>query len=93
MFVLAAHTGARRSEIMRSEVTDFDLTASSVQLRELKRTRGKRTRGKRTMRRVPLTGRLQRTMRDWLAGVKGRSTFSVEGEPLDFARALMRHSW
>ena len=77
MFVLAAHTGARRNEIMRSEVTDFDLTASSVQLRELKRTRGKRT-----MRRVPLTGRLQRTMRDWLAGVKGRSTFSVEGEPL-----------
>ena len=82
MFVLAAHTGARRNEIMRSEVTDFDLTASSVQLRELKRTRGKRT-----MRRVPLTGRLQRAMRGWRVGVKGRSTFSVEGEPLDVEEA------
>ena len=82
MFVLAAHTGARRSEIMRSEVTDFDFTANSVQLRELKRSRGKRT-----MRRVPLTGRLQRAMRGWLAGVKGRSTFSIEGEPLDVEEA------
>lgn len=42
MFVLAAHTGARRSEILRSEVTDFDLTADSIRLRELKRARGNR---------------------------------------------------
>lgn len=51
MLVLAAHTGARRSEVLRTEVADFDLTANTVRLRELKRSRGKRT-----MRSVPLTG-------------------------------------
>ena len=30
MFVLAAHTGARRSELLRSQVSDFNLTSNTV---------------------------------------------------------------
>ena len=77
MLVLAAHTGARRSEILRCEVSDFDLTAKTVRLRELKRAKGKRT-----MRAVPLSGRLQRVMQLWLSQVKGRFAFSADGRPL-----------
>lgn len=77
MFVLAAHTGARRSEILRSEASDFDMTANTVRLRELKRSHGKRT-----TRTVPLSGRLQRVMRSWLDVVQSRETFSLNGHPL-----------
>ena len=82
MFVLAAHTGARRSEILRSEVADFDLTANTVRLRELKRARGKRT-----IRAVPLSGRMRRVISPWLDGVKGRYTFSFVGQPLTVGEA------
>lgn len=37
MFVFAAHTGARRSEILRSKVADFDFDANVVIVRERKR--------------------------------------------------------
>ena len=77
MLVLAAHSGARRSEVLRSEVADFDLDANTVRLRELKRSRGKRT-----MRTVPLSGRLHRVMQSWLHCAKGRHTFSIDGQPL-----------
>ena len=37
MFVFAAYTGARRSEILRSEIEDFDFEAKQITLRERKR--------------------------------------------------------
>lgn len=77
MFVLAAHTGARRSEVLRAEISDIDLTANTIRLRELKRSRGKRT-----TRSVPLSGRLQRVMRDWLTIAHGTYAFSVDGHAL-----------
>ncbi len=77
MVALAAHTGARRSEILRSEVSDFDLSANTVRLRELKRSRGTRT-----MRTVPLSARLKKVIEIWLATVQGRHTFNVDGIPL-----------
>lgn len=77
MLVLAAHTGARRSEILRSEVADFDFSANIVRLRELKRARGKST-----MRTVPLSGRLQRVMRASIDANSSRTTFAVDGRPL-----------
>lgn len=61
MLVIAAHTGARRSEIVRSEVADFDLQAKTVRLRELKKARGKRT-----TRIVPMSKRLCDVMESWL---------------------------
>jgi integrase len=36
MFVLAAHTGAPRSELMRSRVEDFDFDSKTVVIREKK---------------------------------------------------------
>jgi integrase len=61
MFVFAAHTGARRSEILRARIDDVDFTAGTVLIRERKRAKGKRTH-----RRVPLSPTLERVLRDWL---------------------------
>ena len=74
MLALAAHTGARRSEILRCEVSDFDFTSNCVRLRELKRARGKRT-----LRSVPLSGRLRTVMQSWLKNVTGNVAFGIEG--------------
>ena len=51
MFVFAAHTGARRSEILRSRLEDVDLDSKVVTIREKKRVHGKSS-----VRRVPLSG-------------------------------------
>jgi integrase len=57
----AAHTGARRSELLRAVVADVDLDANTVVIREKKRVRGVRT-----TRRVPLTPFLKGVLDDWL---------------------------
>lgn len=82
MFVIAAHTGARRSEILRSQAADFDLHARTIRLRELKKARGKRT-----MRIVPMSDRLFEVTRSWLANTKGRFTFMENAERLSVGRA------
>jgi len=66
MFAFAAHTGARRSEIMRSRVADFDFDAGTVLIRERKRVKGKRT-----TRRVPLCPFLARVMDEWFGAHPG----------------------
>ena len=63
MITFAAHTGARRSEIRRSLVTDFDFTARTVMIREKKKDSAKVE----TYRTVPMTPRLEQVMRDWFA--------------------------
>jgi integrase len=63
MFVFAAHTGARRSEVRRSLITDFDFTAKTVLIREKKKDSSKVE----TYRTVPMTARLEQVMRDWFA--------------------------
>jgi integrase len=62
LFCFAAHTGARRSEILRALVADVDFTGNTVVVREKKRSRGQRT-----TRRVPLTPFLKKVLRAWLA--------------------------
>jgi integrase len=62
LFCFAAHTGARRSEILRAQVADVDFTGNTVLVREKKRSRGQRT-----TRRVPLTPFLKKVLRKWLA--------------------------
>ena len=59
MFVLAAHTGARRSELLRSQITDFDGNTLVVHER-------KRVRGKHSTRRIPLSTTCQRVLREWI---------------------------
>lgn len=61
MFAFAAHTGARRSEVLRALVTDIDFAGGTVLIREKKRARGQRTN-----RRVPLSRFLVQVLRDWL---------------------------
>jgi integrase len=62
MFVFAAHTGVRRSEIMRSQIDDFDFVAGTVRVREKKRDNTKEL----TFRHVPLSPLLSSVMQDWL---------------------------
>ncbi len=60
MFCFAAHTGARRSEIIRCLVSDVDLERRAVLLREKKRARGQRTH-----RWVPLSPFLSTALNEW----------------------------
>jgi len=74
MVVLAAHTGARRSEMMRSEVDDIDLDGQTAVIREKKRVRGKTS-----TRRVPLSPFLVAVIREWLDGHPGgKYTFCLD---------------
>jgi integrase len=57
----AAHTGARRSEVIRVGRHDLDLGAGTVLIQEKKRARGKRT-----TRRVPLSPFLAGVLKEWL---------------------------
>jgi integrase len=66
MFCFAAHTGARRSEMLRLQVGDLDFDTGTAVLHEKKRARGRRT-----TRRVPLTPSLAGVLRDWLRAHPG----------------------
>jgi len=66
--VFAAHTGARRSELVRSEVRDFQ--DDVVVIRERKRVKGRTT-----TRRVPLSPQLSRVIKEWLNGRSDEFTF------------------
>jgi integrase len=61
LFCFAAHTGARRSEVLRVLVADVDFDAMTVMIREKKRSRRQRT-----TRRVPLTPFLAGVLKEWL---------------------------
>ncbi len=68
MVCFAAHTGARRSEIICAKITDIDFTAKVVTINEKKRVRGKST-----TRRVPLSPFLIGVLQDWLLKHPGGS--------------------
>lgn len=61
MFVMAAHTGARRSELLRARVEDVDLASRVVTIREKKKARGIYT-----TRRVPISKLLAAALRPML---------------------------
>ncbi|QDT40354.1 site-specific tyrosine recombinase XerC [Gimesia alba] len=58
MIVAAAHTGARRSELMRSQLTD--IRGDVLIIREKKRRRGQES-----TRRVPMSSLLKETLQEW----------------------------
>ena len=62
MFVFAAHTGARRSELIRSRMDDLDFDGNTVLIREKKRVREKYT-----TRRVAMSPLLAEVFRDWVS--------------------------
>jgi integrase len=66
MLVTAAYTGARRSELLRTEVADVDLEAGTLLVREKKRSRKQRT-----TRQVSLVPALAAVLKEWLASHPG----------------------
>ena len=69
MFVFAAHTGARRSEMIRAQAADVDFEGGTILIREKKRSRGQLT-----TRRVPITTRLAEVLKEWLECHPGART-------------------
>lgn len=87
MCVMAAHTGARRSEMLRAERQDVDFEASTITIREKKRVRGKVT-----TRRVPMSSRLKEALAA-LPVIKGRlfGPLSVQAVQHAFMRVVGKH--
>jgi len=61
MLAIAAHTGARRSELCRIQTADVDLPSRVIQIRERKRARARNTH-----RSIPISGTLATVLREWL---------------------------
>lgn len=80
MFVFAAHTGARRSEMRRSLIEDLDFDRQRIIIRERKRVRGRHT-----LRSVPMSPLLEQVLQQWI-GVHpgGRQTFCL-GAGVEFS--------
>lgn len=66
MLAFAAHSGARRSELIRMRIDDVDLEAGTAVIRECKKSRGRRT-----MRRVPISGFLKSVLKEHLVNHPG----------------------
>lgn len=75
MALAAAHTGARRSELLRSRPEDIDIDGGTIHLREKKRDHTK----KHTYRPVRMSSRLAVVMTEWLkARPQGDYTFTTD---------------
>ncbi len=88
MVLTAAHTGARRSELIRMEVQDIDLEAGMLTIREKKRVKGTRS-----SRSVPLSAPLKQVLAAWLPQVTGRLAFQVDGAELTCDEVIHHIKW
>ena len=80
MFAFAAFTGARRSEMLRSQIDDLDFGAKRITIREKKRLRGRTS-----TRRVPMSKTLHQILTTWKDNHPGGMyTFCFEN--VDFGR-------
>lgn len=98
MFALVAHTGMRRSELLRAEVDDVDLQERIIHVREKKRDR----KVKFTYRQIDLSPQLAELLTAWLAAHPGGQYLlcDVDGSPLTvdqsnhhFAQTLAGTKW
>jgi integrase len=69
MIAFAAYTGVRRSEIIRSQLTDLSFDDLTVTVREKKRVPGQIT-----TRRVPLAEELVQALNEWLKSIQADRT-------------------
>ncbi len=82
MFATAAYTGARRSELVRSELSDIDLERKVITIREKKRVRGTLS-----TRRVPISAPLEKVLRPWIEIHPGTKFTFCHPEPILRSRA------
>ncbi len=94
MLVMAAHTGARRSELLRAQVEDVDLKAGVVTIREKKRSKGTLT-----TRRVPISKLLAAVIKPLLATKRvylfgdGKTPLTVDQAKLIFPQVFGGSKW
>lgn len=97
IFCFAAHTGARRSEIVRALPSDIDLMNEVITIREKKRDKTRLT-----TRRIPMTTFLKEVLADWMRKrAKGKTLFcKTDGKEITpreamnyFDRALRVGRW
>ena len=74
MICFAAYTGARRSEILRSQIDDLDFATSMITIREKKRVRGKLS-----TRRVPMQANLRKVLRNWFSHSHPGTNYTFAG--------------
>ena len=85
----AAHTGARRSELIRARVDDFDFANRVVVLREKKRSKAAET-----FRSVEMTPFLERVAREYFASSHLGGVFAfAEGPKLPLAEASCQYAF
>ena len=85
MFAFAAYTGARRSELMRSELADIDLDGGVATIREKKRV--KKTY---TTRRVPISKPLDKILRKWIKEHPGSPFTFCHPDPILYSHRKER---
>jgi integrase len=85
MFCLAAHTGARRSELVRLRATDVDLKGRTLLISERKRVKGRAT-----TRRVPLAPFLVGVLKDWVAQHPGGQWLLCQPEFVEHSKKRSR---
>ena len=91
MLATAAHTGARKGELLRMRVSDVDFAAGVIVIREKKRQTGTRT-----QRRVPLTSALAAILKDWLSRHPGGPLLFSPAEEVERSKKRSRttgHLW
>lgn len=86
--VTAAYTGARRSELLRSEVSDIDFELKTITFRERKRDKERHT-----LRTVPMETQLVKILKTWLGERENGYTFTwrdTQVPPLKAQKHLRR---
>jgi integrase len=93
MFTMAAHTGMRRSELLRCRVEDVDLAGKTITVHEKKKSRGTLT-----TRRVPITPLLAAAIAPMMEGRiylfgNGIEPLSIDHAKQTFRRVLAKSKW
>ena len=88
MILAAAHTGARRSELIRATLQDVDLENSVITINEKKRARGTRT-----TRRVPISRLLADALADLMKSQDGKMYLFGNGPKQMSAQATHKALW
>ncbi len=87
----AAHTGARKGELLRMRIGDVDFAAGVVSIQEKKRAHGRRT-----TRRMPLSSTLAAILTDWLKIHPGGAYLFAQAEHVERSKKRSRttgHLW